>query len=230
MKLSAGRMQNKMKLNRIISAAAALMLVAAVMTGCGEKPNYSSPETSTSANSETLPDVESEPTEPVKAAADGPRLYVKDTTAAPGEVAEVTIAIENAERKWSMCGFHITYPNVLKPEMMNDEERLVKKKVGEAAEYNVGNVCMEWRENLDEYLVSNNLGSTFFCATFENDYGMDGDVLTLFLKIPDDAVSGTEYPVDFFYIEGDMFQNFEKDEAMEKYVFENWKGGKITVK
>jgi malic enzyme len=46
---------------------------------------------------------------------------------------------------------------------------------------------------------------------------------------PEDAKAGTEYPVEFMYIEGDMFTNEEMDKSMEKYVFENWKGGKIIV-
>ena len=101
------------------------------------------------------------PTEAVEAASDGPRLSIKDTTVKAGEVAEVTIAIENAEAAWNMCGFHITYPEELIPEMMDDEERLVRKKMGEASEYNAGSVAMEWVDNKTEYLITNKLGSIF---------------------------------------------------------------------
>ena len=165
----------------------------------------------------------------VEAAEDGPRLSIKDTTVKAGEVAEVTIAIENAEAAWNMCGFHITYPEELIPEMMDAEERYVRKKVGEASEYNVGNIAMEWVDNKTEYLITNRLGCIFFTEIFDGDYGLNGDVVTLYLKVPEDAASGTEYPVNFMYIEGDIFSNVAGDKAMEKYVFENWKGGKIIV-
>lgn len=169
------------------------------------------------------------PTEAVEAASDGPRLSIKDTTVKAGEVAEVTIAIENAETAWNMCGFHITYPEELIPEMMDAEERLVRKKMGEASEYNAGSVAMEWVDNKTEYLITNKLGSIFFTEIFDSDYGLNGDVVTFYLKVPEDAASGTEYPVDFMYIDGDVFSNVAGDKAMEKYVFENWKGGKIIV-
>ena len=94
------------------------------------------------------------PTEAVEAASDGPRLSIKDTTVKAGEVAEVTIAIENAEAAWNMCGFHITYPEELIPEMMDAEERLVRKKMGEASEYNAGSVAMEKNKEIRSFFNS----------------------------------------------------------------------------
>lgn len=222
-----------MKLIRIMAAAAALT-AAVSMVSCSDGQGELSSSTGNPIityvpYTEPITDAP-EPTEPVVAAEDGPRLSIKDVEVAPGEIAEVTVMIENAEMKWNMCGFHITYPNVLKPEMFNAEERLVKKSMGDASEYNVGSTAMEWQDNLAEELVANNLGSLFFTEIFGEDHGLDGEVVTFYLKVPDDAVSGTEYPVDFFYLDGDIFTNSAKDEAMEKYVFENWKGGKITVK
>lgn len=220
-----------MKTSRIIAVAAALTaLVSAVSCNGKEQKSYTSPENSIITYDFPTETPTAAPTEVIVAAKDGPRLSIKDATAAPGEIAEVTIAIENAKAAWSMCGFHITYPNVLKPEMIDAEQRMVMKKTGDASEYNVGSVAMEWQENLPDDLTSENLGSIFFTETFEGNHGLDGDVVTFFLKIPEDAVSGTEYPVGFYYLDGDIFQNKEKDKSMEKYVFENWKGGKITVK
>jgi hypothetical protein len=213
-----------MKFSRFFAAATA-MTMAFVMTACNNKNN------SSSQNDHTITPTAAptEATEPVVAAADGPRLFIRDTTVKAGETAEVTIYIENAERQWNMCGFHITYPDELKPEMMNVEERLVRKKLGEASEYNAGNIAMQWVDNKTDYLISNNLGCVFFTEIFDGDYGLNGDVVTFFLEVPEDAASGTEYPVDFMYIDGDIFVNEAQDKSMEKYVFENWKGGKITV-
>lgn len=212
-------------------AAAAAFAAAVSMVSCSSGTS----DSSTSGNPiityvpQTQPPTAA-PTDPVVAADDGPRLSIRDVEVAAGEVAKVTVVIDNAEMKWNMCGFHLTYPNVLKPEMLNDEERLVKKSMGGASEYNAGSTAMEWRDNLPDELVENNLGSLFFTEIFGEDYGLNGDVVTFYLKVPDDAASGTEYPVDFFYLDGDVFTNKANDKSMEKYVFENWKGGKIIVK
>ena len=216
-----------MNLSRYFSAAAAVMMMF-TMTACNddkggsteEKKNYSSAATEAAVT---------EATEPVVAAKDGPRLFINDVKAKAGEVAEVTISIENAEEKWNMCGFHITYPDILKPVVAMKEDNIVKNKLGPASEFNNGSVAMEWVNNKTEYLTSNKLGSIFFTEIFNANYGLDGDVVTFYFEIPDDAESGTEYPVDFMYIEGDVFSNMEQDKSMEKYVFENWKGGKIIV-
>ncbi len=216
-----------MKFSRFFAAAAAVTMALA-MTACSDKNDSSS---SSSQNDHTItPSIApTEATEPVEAAADGPRLFIRDTTVKAGETAEVTIYIENAERQWNMCGFHITYPDVLDPVMMDEEERLVEKELGDASKYNSGSIAMEWVNNKTDYLIENQLGSIFFTEIFEKNRGLDGDVVTFFLEVPEDAVSGTEYPVDFMYIDGDIFVNEAQDKAMEKYVFENWKGGKIIV-
>lgn len=218
-----------MKLIRVIAAAAALAAAVSMVSCSSGTPSEPSGNPIITYVPQTEPPTAA-PTEPVVAAADGPRLSVRDTEAAAGEIAEVTIVIENAELSWNMCGFHITYPNVLKPEMLDAEARLVRKKNGDASEYNVGSTAMEWQDNLPPELADNNLGSIFFTEIFEDDHGLNGDVVTFFLKVPDDAVSGTEYPIDFFYLDGDVFSNKAGDASVEKYVFENWKGGKITVK
>ncbi|MBR5512772.1 MAG: hypothetical protein IKV85_02145 [Ruminococcus sp.] len=216
-----------MKFSRFFAVAAA-MTMAFAMTACSDKNESSS---GSSQNDHTLtPSLSpTEATEPVEAAADGPRLFIRDTTVKAGETAEVTIYIENAERQWNMCGFHITYPDVLDPVMMDEEERLVEKVLGDASKYNSGSIAMEWVNNKTDYLIDNKLGSIFFTEIFEKNRGLNGDVVTFFLEVPEDAASGTEYPVDFMYIDGDIFVNEAQDKSMEKYVFENWKGGKITV-
>lgn len=218
-----------MKISRIFAAVTAMAIMVS-MAACGEKKS----NTGSGENKIIMYDKPTEaptkaPTEYVEAAADGPRLYIEDVKAKAGETAAVTIYIENAETAWDMCGFHITYPDILKPEMFDEANRYVRKKMGEASEYNVGSVAMEWRENKNEYLTSNNLGSIFFTELFDADHGLNGAIVTLYLQIPADAASGTEYPVDFMYVEGDMFSNQADDKAMEKYVFENWRGGKIIV-
>lgn len=216
-----------MKFSRYFSAAAAVMMMF-TMTACNddksgsteEKKNYSSIVTEVA-----VPDA----TDPIVAAADGPRLSINEVKGKAGETVKVTISVENADKKWNMCGLHITYPDILKPVMEDAEERLVEKELGEASKYNSGAIAMTWENNKTDYLISNNLGSLFFTELFEKNRGLDGDIVSFFFKIPDDAKAGTEYPVDFMWMEGDMFINAEKDKSMEKYAYENWRGGKIIV-
>ncbi len=223
-----------MKVNRFFAAALA-MATMITATACGEKKDdKSSGENeiimyNQGATAVPTEPVTSVPTEPIVAAEDGPRLYIDDVTVKAGEVAEVTISIENADMAWKMCGIHLVYPNVLDPEMMDEEKRFVRKKLGDASEYNVGNVAMEWQFNFTDEMVENNWGSIFFTEMFDGNYGLNGDIVTFFFKVPDDAVSGTEYPVDFKFFDGDMFIDEAGDKSMEKYVFENWRGGKIIV-
>lgn len=223
-----------MKINRFFAAALAMATMISATACDGKKDKSSTGENeiimyNQGTTSAPVQVVTKAPTEPVVAAEDGPRLYINDVTVKAGEVAEVTVSIENADMAWSMCGIHLVYPNVLDPEMIDEEKRYVRKKMGDASEYNVGSVAMEWQFNFTEEMIENNLGSIFFTEMFDGDYGMNGDIVTFFIKVPDDAVSGTEYPVDFKFFDGDMFINTAEDRSIEKYVFENWRGGKIIV-
>lgn len=222
-----------MKLNKILAAVAAAAVLAS-SAACTKKQDYSSTDNKTTDNrqEETLPEAtEPEPTEPpVVAAEDGPKLFIRDTEAAPGEYADVVVAVEDAKFLWSKCGIHITYPDVLEPEMSKPEEDLVDFERGKASNNSTASICMRWSGNKPEELSANNLGCVFFTEIFGGNDGMDGDIVTIRLKVPEDAQPGTEYEVGFMYRDGDMFINEEKDKSMEKFVFENWRSGKITVK
>lgn len=209
--------------------------VLASLTACGDKQqNSNSGESQTTepyqlitespTDTETVP-----PTTEVIAASDGPRLYMGNTTAKAGEYADVTLYVENADMNWNMCGIHMTYPDVLEPEMRNVEERLVKFKRGEASDYSTASIAMIWVDNLPEELTSKNLGCVFFTEVFDGDTGLDGDIVTFRVKIPDDAESGTVYPLGFYYMDTDKFINDAKDLSLQKYAFENMKEGSITV-
>lgn len=167
--------------------------------------------------------------EGIEAAESGPLLTIKDVTAKAGEMAEVTLHVENADAAWNMCGLHITYPDVLVPEIRDAENDYVNMKKGDASEYSIGSIGKEWTNNKIDYLIDNKLGSIFFTEIFDGNEGLNGDIVTFYLKVPDNAVSGTEYPIEYMYIDGDLFSNAQGDESIELYAFENWQGGKITV-
>lgn len=223
-------------MKKAAALAAAAVLSAAVLPGCSSNNKSSMSASTDSSSSQVQPDLIDPNTDPtagrldgVEAAADGPKLTVSNTTAKAGETASVTISVKDADLKWNACGLHITYPNVLQIEMFDEEARYPRNKKGDAVDYATGTVAMVWKDNLPEELVKNELLSVFFTAIFDGNNGLDGDIVTYFFDIPEDAESGTVYPIDFYFLETDMFTNAEDDVSFEKYAFTNWVGGSITV-
>ena len=49
-------------------------------------------------------------------------------------------------------------------------------------------------------------------------------------KVPDDAQPGTVYKLGFYYKDSDMFRNAENDLPFEKYAFEHFQNGSITIR
>ena len=107
----------------------------------------------------------------------------------------------------------------------------LKYKAGVASEFNTGIVAMEWKKesNPPAELTEKGMGTMFFTVMFSGNEGQDGEILTLYLKVPEDAESGTVYPVGFYYLDTDMFRNTDNDSSFEKYAFEHMKTGTITV-
>lgn len=220
---------------KIISAVMAVAVVSSLTACVGDQQPVNTPRETEPPTTEAATEAPTEPATKkdsmadVEAAADGPRLYVGDTTAKAGEMAEVTLYVENADMQWNMCGIHLTFPDVLEVDMMDVEQRLIKYSRGNASTYSTASVGMLWVNNLPEALTSQNLGSLFFTEVFDGDHGLDGDIVTFYLKVPEDAESGTVYPIGFFYLEGDKFINKNNDYSLQKYAFENWEAGSITV-
>lgn len=233
-----------MKLKLI--ALTAVMCLTAV--SCGEKKenSYSSTESSvfsavdsmdsagTEDNAIEIPEnkaVIEEKFRDVPDAEEGAVVSVSNTTAKAGEIAEVTVSVKGADLKWNMCGMHLTYPEELKCIYPEDEKTMLEYEKGEAVKYNTGIIAMEWKkeDNPPEELVSKHLGVLFFTITFNANDGQDGDMITLYFKVPEDAESGTVYPIDFYYMESDLFRNVENDPSFEKYAFEHTQAGSITV-
>lgn len=222
------------KLKKIVTAFVA-MAVLASMTACGgkaNKPSESSLSSESNQAERTFPadDVTEPPTEPISAAADGPRLYIKDTTAKAGEYAEVTLAVENANMNWYICGLHITYSDALEPMMFEGgDEKDMEYTLGEASKRNNGSVTKRWLSGLPDEVTEKNMGCFFFTEIFSDNQGLDGDIATFYLKVPEDAESGTVYDIGFYHMDSDLFMNKEEDLSLQMYAFENWKSGTVTV-
>lgn len=169
----------------------------------------------------------------VKDIEDGPLLTISNTTAKAGGIAEVTLSVSNADKKWKMCGIHIVYPDVLKCVLANEADREPEYDTGSALKSAQASVAREWQNNLPDDLIKNKMGSLFFTALCSDNGGKDGDIVTFRFKVPDDAKSGTVYKVDYYYSSNDktkdMFSNESEDPEFEKYAFSHWTGGTITV-
>lgn len=225
-------------------ALAVILCMSAVSCSSNEGNSYSSPETSKESISVNIEDSQDEVMaikdseeafkekyKDVESAEKGPLISVGNSTAKAGEIAEVTVSVKGAERNWNMCGIHLTYPEELECVYQFEDDRNLEYEKGEASEKSTGIVAMEWKkENLPpEELTKQHLGSMFFTVMFNGNEGLDGDIITLYLKIPEDAESGTVYPVGFYFKDTDMFRNMAKDLSLEKYAFENMQAGSITV-
>lgn len=219
--------------------AAALIAAAICLTGCtGKKAGSASDGSSTTETSGTSQTAEvSDSMElmrqkyaDVKDAESGPLIKISDTEASPGEIAEVTVSVSNAAGNWNMCGIHITYPDLLECQLIDEEQLLAEYSLGKAAERSSGFVAMDWRNNLDPELIAKKQRSLFFTTMFTNGNGIDGDIATFYFKVPDNASPGAVYQLGYFYMVSDMFRNPSNDASLEKYAFEHLEGGSITVK
>ena len=210
------------------AAAMAAVMALSLMTGCGSKDTAANKEFTGNAviNPEEL---EEEFKDIPDLAGDGAQIYLSDTKAKAGELAEVTMSVKNAENQWNMCGIHIIYPEVLKPEMSDPAERKVKFKAGEAIESASGSVCMEWQSGLPQVLTDNKQGCIFFTTMFSGNQGLDGDMATFYFKVPDNAQSGAVYNIGYYYMNTDLFVNEQNIPSYQKYAFTHMQGGTITV-
>ena len=160
---------------------------------------------------------------------EGAVLKLGDITASPGEIVEIPLSVTGTGEGWALCGLHITYPDTLKPVMIDEEETTVKYKPGDASEYKTSSICMEWRDNKTDYLIDNKLGCIFFTEMFDGNGGTDGEIARFFFEVPLNAKSGDVYPLDFYYQESDLFMDDSLNTAYQALAFENWQGGTLTI-
>lgn len=233
----------KHKISALLAAAA---MAAFCMTGCLEadkKENTGNTEPETTAAREVEPVTDEDGSEmsesmelmrikfkDVPEAESGPLIKMSKTDAKPGEIAKVTVSVTGADKKWNMCGIHITYPDVLQCQIEDEEELTVEYELGAATKKNAGFVAMDWQRNLAPELTREHKRSVFFTTMFQENNGQDGDIATFFFKVPDDAQPGTVYELGYYYMDSDMFRDLDANMSFEKYAFEHLEGGSITVR
>ena len=216
---------NIKKLTAIAVAAAVLALSAA----CGNR--QSSPTSASTPENATMPTYSND----ITAAEDGPKLMFTNVEAAAGETAEVSLIVSGAAKNWTMCGLHVTFGDELECVMDDPTQNFIEYELGPASKRATLSVGMLWTNSLPEEITKNHLGCLFFTETFDGDNGGDGEIVKFFFKVPEKAKKGTVYPIGIYYmppddIRSDMFRNSTGDLSLEKYAFENWTGGSITVK
>jgi hypothetical protein len=229
-----------MNIKRILAAAsaAAMLMTFAACGGESSKTSYKSDDTSSKASDNVSPTGAYDSS--IVAAKEGPVISFSNVEAAPGEKVGVTMSVKGADMNWNMCGIHITYGDGLECIVRNKEEGFIEYSLGDASEYSTGSIGMLWESNLPKALTDNHLGCLFFTEVMQSDaqtpnMGQDGIIATFFFNVPKDAKSGTVYPIGIYYMppteqREDMFRNTAEDRSLEKFAFENWIGGSVTVK
>ena len=226
-----------MSFSKAVSLTAALVLTFSALCSCGDNSSSTlsgvssdsgqkqSAVNTTSEGGDAALGGESDTTE----APAGAILKLGDVTASPGETVEIPLSVTGTGEGWALCGLHITYPEELKPVILDEAETTVKYKVGDASEYRTSSICMEWRDNKTDYLMDNKLGCIFFTEMFNGNGGTDGEIARFFFEVPLNAKSGDVYPLDFYYQESDLFMDDSMNTAYQALAFENWQGGTLTV-
>jgi hypothetical protein len=222
-------------IKRFAAVSAALMLALASV-GCSSKSSSSSSSSSATSKKSSMfvsEELFEKDFGSVSEAQDGALLKISNTTAKPGGIAKVTLSVSNAEKKWTMCGLHIIYPDLLKCVLEDEENREPEYETGSALKSVQASVAREWQNNLTDDLKNAHMGSVFFTAICNDDSGRDGDIVTFSFRVPADAKPGTVYDFDYYYYSTDrtkdMFSNKAGDEGYDKFAFTHWQGGSVTV-
>ena len=114
--------------------------------------------------------------------------------------------------------------------MDDEEEHTINYKLGDASENSMGAVGMLWADGLPDELEKKHLGCFFFTEMFSENQGYDGEIAKFYLKIPDDAPSGTVYPLSYYFQEATFSPTAMQSKEMQEYAFSNAVDGSITVK
>lgn len=222
---------NRSKILWMTALSAALMIT---LCGCGKNNDTADDNTAAATTAEgttafpSSAEMLADKFKGVTASADGPLLKISDSTARAGETAEVTLSVSNTHESWNTCGLHMTFPNELKCVHKSEDAQDIKFRLGDACEGSGGSIALEWEQNLPEELTSQGLGSIFFTTIFTEN-GFDGDIVTFYFDVPQDAQPGTVYPIGFYYLTNDIFKSVDGDDAYQLSAFTNWQGGTITV-
>ena len=209
--------------HKLITLAAVVLTALGAFCGCGKEESkveeiLTESEKAFNEKYKDVPDDE-----------EGPILSISNTTAPAGGRAEVTVSVKNAADKWNVCGIHVSYPEELDCVNFNADSNDAEYELGDAARKASFSSAMEWQGERPEEMEKKKLGAFFFTAGFSMRSGGDGDIVTFYLDIPENAESGTVYPIEFYFFDADIFTDLSENRSMEKYAFSHWESGSVTV-
>lgn len=209
-----------------------ILISCSLLTACEDKKKSSEIDSTISessmSSSQSETDITSETTNKKKK---GPVLSISKTEAKAGETVDVTVSLKGADRKWSMCGIHLTYDKRLECVAMENDPTVPEYESGEAIRDMMAFVALIGNDDMPEELTDGGKkGCLFFTTMGNGDSGRDGKIVTFKFKVPEDAKPGDVYELSFYNREGDMFLNSSEDEKFQNQAFSNWESGSVTVK
>lgn len=210
---------------RILSFIAAAALFSSFAVGCSNKKSTdSSSQAVISSQAETESSVEERSCSPV--------LEIGNVSGKPGEIVKVPVSVHGAEMGWAFSGVHVAYSEELEP-VLNEICEIDAEK-GSAVRDMSDFLAVNWtakdgEDTRTDEMKANHWNSIFFCSLAVDNTGHDGDIVAFKFKIPETAEAGKVYDIEFFFMDGDMFTNTQKNQGMQEYAFSNWINGSITV-
>ena len=164
----------------------------------------------------------------------GPLLMLTGGSAEPGGIAELKLSVANTTG-WTFCGLHMIYPKELDCVLEDPDDPKCNDAVydeGEAIHASdIGIYSRRCADGFSKEVDSSRFNGIFFTTVCSNDTATDGTIAVFKLKIPDDAVPGTKYNVDFYFADTDAFTKADDgDGSYQAKAFENAKGTVITVR
>ena len=164
-----------------------------------------------------------------------PKLYLlannkQSYIAQPGETVKITYNVDAPIGTWCPTGVHINYDKRLTTKLNRfgefDWER------GPVAEYlMVMTATAEAGTVIQGSKLPDNLNTLFVTTAGSGNYNNgSGTVISFDVTVPSNAKSGDKFPVEFWFIKGDIFTDLSGDKATQEYAFANAKNCSIVVK
>ena len=132
-----------------------------------------------------------------------------------GEKIPVYIYISGAKKKYTSTGLHVKCGS----NNSGDKITVAPRRNGKPDV--ISGDAIESLATLCEY-TDNSLSDIFVATAYYGDFGWDGVMYKLYVNLPDTVKEGDFFPIEIEFEKGDLFTNFDDDEAgrlMQAYLF-----------
>lgn len=138
-----------------------------------------------------------------------------------GTTQNVTLSLKGADKKWASASISVYYDKRL--QLVKDVSGVPSFSKGAASQFLS---AMLVKEDNDSEVLGNDWGGLTVTGTSTSNNGLDGDVVTIEFKVPENAMPGDVFPFDIAYKSTpnghSMFTNTDNDEEgklMQAYLF-----------